>query len=152
MQIAEMSMFFRQASGVRLVTAREAASRGDLLLAYSTAVRLWGSGLMDYAFNDSGWRTKRRYLGNYKVKSFSGWDGSFYVMDRGYLEFSRLHTLHQAGAYFVIPTTKDVRFVRYVSPAMDPDSGLQVFGGMCLAPVHGQPTRFAPRLAVSSGH
>ena len=46
-------------------------------------------------------------------------------MDRGYLEFSRLHTLHQAGAYFVIPTTKDVRFVRYVSPAMDPDSGLQ---------------------------
>src|SRR5258705_10059708 len=26
--------------------------------------------------------------------------GSFYVMDRGYLDFSRLYTLHQAGAYF----------------------------------------------------
>jgi len=25
--------------------------------------------------------------------------GAFYVMDRGYLDFSRLHTLHQAGAY-----------------------------------------------------
>lgn len=27
--------------------------------------------------------------------------GAFYVMDRGYLDFSRLFTLHQAGAFFV---------------------------------------------------
>lgn len=27
--------------------------------------------------------------------------GSYYVMDRGYLDFSRLHRLHQAGAFFV---------------------------------------------------
>ena len=27
--------------------------------------------------------------------------GAFYVMDRGYLDFSRLYTLHQAGAFFV---------------------------------------------------
>jgi hypothetical protein len=41
--------------------------------------------------------------------------GAFYVMDRGYLDFSRLHTLHQAGAYFIIRARKDLRFVRYVS-------------------------------------
>src|SRR6266436_8398113 len=50
--------------------------------------------------------------------------GAFYVMDRGYLDFSRLHTLHQAGAYFVIRARKDLRFVRYVSQLIDPDTGL----------------------------
>ncbi len=28
--------------------------------------------------------------------------GAFYVMDRGYLDFERLHALHQAGSFFVI--------------------------------------------------
>jgi hypothetical protein len=50
--------------------------------------------------------------------------GAFYVMDRGYLDFGRLHTLHQAGAYFVIRARKDLRFVRYVSRPIDADSGL----------------------------
>ena len=50
--------------------------------------------------------------------------GAFYVMDRGYLDFSRLHTLHQAGAYFVIRARKDLHFVRYVSQPIDPDTGL----------------------------
>ena len=50
--------------------------------------------------------------------------GAFYVMDRGYLDFCRLHTLHQAGAYFVIRARKDLRFVRYVSQPIDPDTGL----------------------------
>ena len=50
--------------------------------------------------------------------------GAFYIMDRGYLDFSRLHTLHQAGAYFVIRARKDLRFVRYVSQPIDPDTGL----------------------------
>ena len=27
--------------------------------------------------------------------------GAFYVMDRGYLDFERLYTMHQAGAFFV---------------------------------------------------
>ena len=27
--------------------------------------------------------------------------GTIYVMDRGYLDFARLHVLHQAGAFFV---------------------------------------------------
>src|SRR4030067_324053 len=29
--------------------------------------------------------------------------GAFYVMDRGYLDFTRLYALHQAGAFFVTP-------------------------------------------------
>jgi Transposase DDE domain len=50
--------------------------------------------------------------------------GAFYVMDRGYLDFGRLHTLHEAGAYFVIRARKDLRFVRYVSQPIDADTGL----------------------------
>jgi IS4 transposase len=50
--------------------------------------------------------------------------GAFYIMDRGYLDFSRLHTLHQAGAYFVIRARKDLLFVRYVSQPIAPDTGL----------------------------
>jgi hypothetical protein len=50
--------------------------------------------------------------------------GSFYVMDRGYVDFSRLHTLHQAGAYFVIRPKKYLHFLRYVSQPVDPETGL----------------------------
>jgi Domain of unknown function (DUF4372)/Transposase DDE domain len=50
--------------------------------------------------------------------------GSFYVMDRGYVDFSRLHTLHQTGAYFVIRPKKDLHFLRYVSQPVDPETGL----------------------------
>ena len=50
--------------------------------------------------------------------------GAFYVMDRGYLDFSRLYTLHQAGAYFIIRARKGLRFVRYVSQPIDADTGL----------------------------
>ena len=32
--------------------------------------------------------------------------GSFYVMDRGYLNFSRLYKMHQAGAFFVTRAKK----------------------------------------------
>src|SRR5271165_1892336 len=50
--------------------------------------------------------------------------GAFYVMDRGYLDFSRLYTLHQSGAHFVIRAKKDLHFLRYVSQPIDPDTGL----------------------------
>ena len=36
--------------------------------------------------------------------------GSYYVMDRGYLDFSRLHRLHQAGAFFVTRLKSNTRF------------------------------------------
>jgi hypothetical protein len=34
--------------------------------------------------------------------------GAFYVMDRGYLDFSRLYKMHQAGAFFVTRATNAV--------------------------------------------
>jgi IS4 transposase len=39
--------------------------------------------------------------------------GSYYVMDRGYLDFRRLYRLHQAGAFFVTRLKSNTCF--YVS-------------------------------------
>jgi Domain of unknown function (DUF4372)/Transposase DDE domain len=51
--------------------------------------------------------------------------GSFYVMDRGYLNFERLHrwTLH--GAFFVTRARKNFRFARLISHPVDKSSGVQ---------------------------
>ncbi len=51
--------------------------------------------------------------------------GSFYVMDRGYLDFRRLHRLHQAGAFFVTRTKRGVRLARTGSRPVDWASGLR---------------------------
>jgi len=41
--------------------------------------------------------------------------GSFYVLDRGYLDFARLHRIHTSGAFFVTRAKVNTRFVRRYS-------------------------------------
>lgn len=50
--------------------------------------------------------------------------GSFYVMDRGYLDFSRLHAMHLNNAYFVIRSKSNTKFRGLYSSPVDKDSGL----------------------------
>lgn len=50
--------------------------------------------------------------------------GAFYVMDRGYLDFDRLHTLHQAGAFFVTRAKSNFKFKRVYSSPVDRATGL----------------------------
>lgn len=45
--------------------------------------------------------------------------GAYYVMDRGYLDFARLHKLHEARAYFVMRPRKNFVFQRRYSQAVD---------------------------------
>jgi hypothetical protein len=51
--------------------------------------------------------------------------GSFYIMDRGYLDFVRLHRLHQAGAFFVTRAKKNFRCARRYSRPVDKTTGLR---------------------------
>lgn len=51
--------------------------------------------------------------------------GSFYIMDRGYLDFARLYALSQGFAYFVIRAKSNFRFRRLYSRAVDKTSGLK---------------------------
>jgi len=50
--------------------------------------------------------------------------GAFYVMDRGYLDFERLYTMHQAGSFFVTRAKSNSKFRRLVSRVVDRSTGL----------------------------
>src|SRR5437016_5792980 len=51
--------------------------------------------------------------------------GAFYIMDRGYLDFARLHRLHQSGAFFITRAKKNFRCARRYSRPVDKTSGLR---------------------------
>jgi len=51
--------------------------------------------------------------------------GSFLIMDRAYLDFPRLYTLHQALAFFVIRAKSNLQFQRRYSYPVDKTSGLR---------------------------
>jgi hypothetical protein len=51
--------------------------------------------------------------------------GAIYVMDRGYLDFSRLYRWTQHGAFFVTRARKNFRFDRLVSHPVDKTTGVQ---------------------------
>ena len=50
--------------------------------------------------------------------------GAFYVMDRGYLDFSRLYLLHQAGAFFVTRAKSNMNARRVYSAPTDRETGV----------------------------
>jgi hypothetical protein len=50
--------------------------------------------------------------------------GSFYIFDRGYLDFARLHRLDLSGAFFVTRAKKNFRFRRRYSQPVDKSTGL----------------------------
>jgi hypothetical protein len=50
--------------------------------------------------------------------------GAIYVMDRGYLDFDRLHVLHRAGAFFVTRAKSNLDARRVYSAPTDRDTGI----------------------------
>ena len=50
--------------------------------------------------------------------------GAFYVMDRGYLDFSRLYALHQAGSFFVTRAKRGMDARRVYSMPADRTTGV----------------------------
>jgi len=50
--------------------------------------------------------------------------GSIYVMDRGYVDFARLHRLHRSGAFFVTRAKSNLKAHRVYSAARDRASGV----------------------------
>lgn len=49
---------------------------------------------------------------------------SFYIMDRGYLDFKRFHKINSVGAYFVTRARKDFNFTRVYSGKTDKSKGI----------------------------
>ncbi len=51
--------------------------------------------------------------------------GAFYVMDRGYIDFARLHRLNRQAAFFVVRARANFRFRRLYSSPVDKQTGLR---------------------------
>jgi hypothetical protein len=51
--------------------------------------------------------------------------GSFYIMDRGYLDFTRLYAMNQQHAFFVIRAKSNLKFRRLYSHQYDKSSGVR---------------------------
>jgi hypothetical protein len=50
--------------------------------------------------------------------------GVIYIMDRGYVDFARLHVLHQVGAFFVTRAKSNLDAHRVYSAPVDRTTGL----------------------------
>src|SRR5258708_184036 len=57
--------------------------------------------------------------------------GAIYVMDRGYLDFERLHVLHQAGAFFVTRAKSNMNAHRVYSAPTDRATGSSAIRSSC---------------------
>lgn len=51
--------------------------------------------------------------------------GVFYIFDRGYLDFARLHKIHRASAFFVTRAKSNFQFKRLYSLPVDKSQGVQ---------------------------
>jgi transposase len=51
--------------------------------------------------------------------------GAIYVMDRGYMDFARLHKIHQSSAFFVTRTKTNFDFKRLYSHEVSKNTGIQ---------------------------
>lgn len=51
--------------------------------------------------------------------------GGYYIMDKGYVGFARLHKLHTSGAYFVTRTKDNMKFRRMYSREVDKMVGIK---------------------------
>ncbi len=72
--------------------------------------------------------------------------GAFYIMDRGYVDFERLFTLHIAGAFFVIRAKSNTQYQRRYSRPVDKSTGVKcdqtiVLTGVNTATGYPQPLR-----------
>lgn len=51
--------------------------------------------------------------------------GAIYIMDRGYMDFSRFYTIHQSSAFFITRAKRNLQFKRLYSHIIDKTTGLQ---------------------------
>ena len=51
--------------------------------------------------------------------------GSYYVMDKGYIDFGRLHRIQETGAFFVTRAKENFKFVRLSSHSVDKSTGIK---------------------------
>jgi hypothetical protein len=51
--------------------------------------------------------------------------GSYYIMDKAYIDFRRLYRMHKAGAFFITRAKENFKFVRITSRQVDKSTGVK---------------------------
>ena len=51
--------------------------------------------------------------------------GSYYVMDKGYIDFGRLYRIHETGAFFVTRAKDNFKFIRLSSNPIEKSTGIK---------------------------
>jgi transposase len=51
--------------------------------------------------------------------------GSYYIMDKGYIDFKRFYSIHNSGAYFVTRAKDNFKFIRVSSRCVDKSTGMK---------------------------
>jgi hypothetical protein len=137
---------------VLIARARELYLNEDLSVALSNTVYALDSTIIDLCFSLFPWASYRSNQSAVKLHTLLDLKGSiptfiritparlsdirildqivlepgaFYIMDRGYLGFSRLYRWTLAGAFFVIRARKDFSFRRLISQSVDKNTGIQ---------------------------
>jgi hypothetical protein len=59
--------------------------------------------------------------------------GAFYILDRGYLDFARLHRIEKSRAFFVIRAKRPLQFSRLISHTVNKATGVMVDQTVSLA-------------------
>jgi len=59
--------------------------------------------------------------------------GSYYVMDKGYIDFGRLYRIHDMGAFFVTRAKDNFKFIRLSSNPIEKSTGI-IIGVHFIAP------------------
>jgi Transposase DDE domain/Domain of unknown function (DUF4372) len=93
--------------------SRKAALKLHLLLSLRGNVPAWGA-LTEAHFPD------QKILDEIPVQA-----GACYIMDRGYVDFVRLHRIHEANGFFVVRCLRQVSYSRLASQPVDKAEGLR---------------------------
>jgi transposase len=131
--------------------ARRICLNDDTEFSFSNAVYAFDSTTIDLCLNTFCWATFRRNKGAVKlhtqydvrtsipvfievspasVHDVNAMDminyekGSFYIFDRGYLDYERLYFIHRAFAFFVIRAKNNLKFKRIYSNKIDKKTGV----------------------------
>lgn len=51
--------------------------------------------------------------------------GSYYIMDKAYIDFKRLYRMHKAGAFFILRAKENFTFIRIASRPVDKSTGVK---------------------------
>ena len=132
-------------------TARKICLPDDAAFSFSNAVYAFDSTTIDLCLSVFCWATFRKAKGAVKlhtqydvrtsipvfvhvtaasVHDVNAMDqiiyeaGSFYIFDRGYLDFDRLYFIHQAKSFFVIRAKNNLQFERIYSSPVDKRTGV----------------------------